>query len=121
MNPFRFGQKVEYFVRLIVAVEEGWAVGEQGVCDAALRRMGLVVSINGQEVGEERRTRYRGKEARHQEGLVSKQELADLAGVGPETIDRWRRKGILEAIRPGKTVLYFDRDEALKRLGLTRG
>jgi hypothetical protein len=86
-----------------------------------LKGMGITVSIKGQELAKKRRPRYRGEAARRQAGLVTKQELADLAGVGPETIDRWRRKGILEAIRPGKTTLYFDQEESLKRLGLTRG
>jgi hypothetical protein len=120
VNSWRLGRALECFSRLVIAAKEGW-VGEQMTCEAVLKSMGIRVEIDGQELGKKRRPRYRGEEARRQAGLVTKQELADLAGVGPETIDRWRRKGILEAIRPGKTVLYFDRDEAMKRLALTRG
>jgi hypothetical protein len=120
VNSWRLGRALEYFSRLVIAVKEGW-VGEQMTCEAVLKSMGIRVLIDGQELAKKRRPRYRGEAARHEAGLVSKQELADLAGVGPETVDRWRRKGILEPIRPSKTMLFFDRDESLKRLGLTRG
>jgi predicted site-specific integrase-resolvase len=50
--------------------------------------------------------------------LLSRKQVAKIAGVHPGTVKRWERRGLLKAKRINKRVVRYEWNEVMRLLGL---
>jgi DNA-binding transcriptional MerR regulator len=49
--------------------------------------------------------------------LLSRKQVAKIAGVHPGTVKRWERRGLLKAYRINSRVVRYERHDVMELLG----
>ena len=49
--------------------------------------------------------------------LLSRKQVAEIAGVHRETVKRWERRGLLKAYRINSRVVRYERHDVMELLG----
>ena len=49
--------------------------------------------------------------------LLSRKQVAEIAGVHPGTVKRWERRGLLKAYRINSRVVRYERHDVMELLG----